>query len=312
MFPTLTVFEKTVINTHLQNCSSQMKLLSCISAGNKICIEKTLERILDELNETDCGGECLKTMVDELGSKNRDQCEALKVSIEQLKEAAITLQREISDISAESGIKIKRMDVEASTLKDDLENASFQQEVEIKYTEKWEAARAEQNLTIASIEEARLTKMLRVLQYRIDFEERVHTEITMYLEQTTLKFEEDLKAWMQKYDEQMNLYDRELLDIKEKRGIQLEKLNSLTKKFHDHARKIKEYKHEKEERIRESALKEHLNKTTTKIQAWWRGVMVRRHLGPYKKKGKVKERPKFKGKSIDKADTETKGKAQRK
>ncbi|XP_039296801.1 dynein regulatory complex protein 9 isoform X3 [Nilaparvata lugens] len=268
MFPTLTVFEKTVINTHLQNCSSQMKLLSCISAGNKICIEKTLERILDELNETDCGGECLKTMVDELGSKNRDQCEALKVSIEQLKEAAITLQREISDISAESGIKIKRMDVEASTLKDDLENASFQQEVEIKYTEKWEAARAEQNLTIASIEEARLTKMLRVLQYRIDFEERVHTEITMYLEQTTL--------------------------------------------FHDHARKIKEYKHEKEERIRESALKEHLNKTTTKIQAWWRGVMVRRHLGPYKKKGKVKERPKFKGKSIDKADTETKGKAQRK
>ncbi|XP_039296802.1 dynein regulatory complex protein 9 isoform X4 [Nilaparvata lugens] len=253
-------------------------------------------------------------MVDELGSKNRDQCEALKVSIEQLKEAAITLQREISDISAESGIKIKRMDVEASTLKDDLENASFQQEVEIKYTEKWEAARAEQNLTIASIEEARLTKMLRVLQYRIDFEERVHTEITMYLEQTTLvkKFEEDLKAWMQKYDEQMNLYDRELLDIKEKRGIQLEKLNSLTKKFHDHARKIKEYKHEKEERIRESALKEHLNKTTTKIQAWWRGVMVRRHLGPYKKKGKVKERPKFKGKSIDKADTETKGKAQRK
>ncbi|XP_039296800.1 dynein regulatory complex protein 9 isoform X2 [Nilaparvata lugens] len=278
MFPTLTVFEKTVINTHLQNCSSQMKLLSCISAGNKICIEKTLERILDELNETDCGGECLKTMVDELGSKNRDQCEALKVSIEQLKEAAITLQREISDISAESGIKIKRMDVEASTLKDDLENASFQQEVEIKYTEKWEAARAEQNLTIASIEEARLTKMLRVLQYRIDFEERVHTEITMYLEQTTLvkKFEEDLKAWMQKYDEQMNLYDRELLDIKEKRGIQLEKLNSLTKK------------------------------------AWWRGVMVRRHLGPYKKKGKVKERPKFKGKSIDKADTETKGKAQRK
>jgi len=32
----------------------------------------------------------------------------------------------------------------------------------------------------------------------------------------------------------------------------------------------------------EKKLNDHMEKMATKIQAWWRGTMVRRRLGPYK------------------------------
>lgn len=38
----------------------------------------------------------------------------------------------------------------------------------------------------------------------------------------------------------------------------------------------------------------HLNRMATKIQAWWRGTIVRRQMGPYKLDKKKKHKDKLK------------------
>lgn len=60
------------------------------------------------------------------------------------------------------------------------------------------------------------------------------------------------------------------------------------KKVIDDGKANRERKRKEEERL------EMLNKKATKIQAWWRGMMVRHKLGPFNpkkgKKGKGKEK----------------------
>lgn len=49
---------------------------------------------------------------------------------------------------------------------------------------------------------------------------------------------------------------------------------------------IEEYKKHKEELRKAALLLQRQTRAATKIQAWWRGTMFRRHLGPYKRKKK--------------------------
>lgn len=54
---------------------------------------------------------------------------------------------------------------------------------------------------------------------------------------------------------------------------------------------INTYLAEKEALKKEKERWEHMQKSAIKIQAWWRGVMVRRKLGPYRLAEKKKKRP---------------------
>lgn len=53
---------------------------------------------------------------------------------------------------------------------------------------------------------------------------------------------------------------------------------------------IDTYLAEKEALEKEKELQECMQKSAIKIQAWWRGVMVRRKLGPYRPMEKKKKR----------------------
>lgn len=54
---------------------------------------------------------------------------------------------------------------------------------------------------------------------------------------------------------------------------------------------IDTYLAEKEALKREEEEKERARRSAIRIQAWWRGVMVRRKLGPYRPQEKKKKRP---------------------
>lgn len=45
---------------------------------------------------------------------------------------------------------------------------------------------------------------------------------------------------------------------------------------------MNEYLAEKEYRRQQQEYEQYRHQKATKIQAWWRGVMVRRYLGPFK------------------------------
>ncbi|XP_075209843.1 dynein regulatory complex protein 9-like [Lycorma delicatula] len=267
----------------------------------RLFIEETLVSVCNELFQRRTWSH-LQTIVEKLKNSSKEHCKILQESINKSQNQLKKLKLKILLIEKNSEEKIKKYDIEISSLKDELEDVNFRQEVELKYIDKWENSRMNQSLTLAEMEERRLKGKLEMLVNQSDNDERVHAEIAHYLDSATVKLEEEAETWRENYKKTMAFYKKELIITKEKRELQLQKLKALTDKFYDHRQKIKEYIEEKKERERVQAMEEHLNKMATKIQAWWRGVMVRRHLGPYKKKGKVKEKPKFKGKANNKTE----------
>ncbi|CAH1731988.1 unnamed protein product [Aphis gossypii] len=107
-----------------------------------------------------------------------------------------------------------------------------------------------------------------------------------------------LEKWERMYDVQVGAIDVDTLTLENEE----EELNESIQKLHDiinwmqgTTNEFEERKRKYEARMRYEAL---INKMATKIQAFWRGTMVRRFLGPYKYLRKLfkKSKPK-KGKS---------------
>lgn len=119
---------------------------------------------------------------------------------------------------------------------------------------------------------------------------------------------------MERYDREIEIRDTEIQVLKEKREEQFNRIRELSElvndsntsnvqiliflfQYNQHKHEIKEYlklkeiRHQEEERLRRN------NLAATRLQAWWRGVMVRRCLGKFsKKKGGKKDKDKKKGK----------------
>ena len=91
---------------------------------------------------------------------------------------------------------------------------------------------------------------------------------------------------MEKYDADVEAKQHELDSLKAAKAHDLSRLQDLTQKYHDYDKVVQEDKQEKERLKRQEEKEQELLKSCTRIQSWWRGIMVRRQLGPYSKKKK--------------------------
>ncbi len=100
---------------------------------------------------------------------------------------------------------------------------------------------------------------------------------------------------MEKYDKDVEEKTHQLEVLKASKASDLAKLQDLTKKYTDYEQVVVEDRIEKEKvrRLRDQELEE--LKSTVKLQSWWRGIMVRRQIGPYSKKKKKKGKKGKKG-----------------
>lgn len=94
---------------------------------------------------------------------------------------------------------------------------------------------------------------------------------------------------MDKYDNDVEDKQNELDSLKSNKASDLAKLQELTQKYHEYSKVVEDDKSEKERLRREAERELEEQKACTTIQAWWRGIMVRRQLGPYKVKKKGKK-----------------------
>lgn len=107
-------------------------------------------------------------------------------------------------------------------------------------------------------------------------------------------YKELLSFWQKKYND-------ELTELKNQIEIISKQINEIGIKMKNHQeiyldrqKFIDEYLKQKAEEQKELEFKEKRINSAIKIQAWWRGVMVRKHLGPYRKKKKGSKKGKKK------------------
>ncbi|KAM4040623.1 dynein regulatory complex protein 9 [Anomaloglossus baeobatrachus] len=202
------------------------------------------------------------------------------------------LQKQLQDVKQEKKVELQSRTELIAHLKDQLQEMKAKTSMEGKYVKKDTELQVSQTQKKYTTAESDLLMELQGMKEKMDEEIRVHVEIENFLRQHQQELEEKLEYWMEKYDKDTEEKQAELNSLKTSRANDLSLLNDLMKQYEEYETVIIEDRLEKE-KAQEKKIQEKMELAgAIKIQAWWRGMMVRKGLGPYAKaktkKGKDK------------------------
>ncbi|XP_029628084.1 dynein regulatory complex protein 9 isoform X2 [Salmo trutta] len=204
------------------------------------------------------------------------------------------LQRQLLDIRKEKTLELQRREEMTAHLKDQLQEMKAKTGLERKYVKSSAELLVYQGQKINTHSEKQLEDEIR--QERLEEERRVHMEMETFLKEHQTSLGEKLEVWMERYERDMEDKQQELNSLRNNKANNLSQLQELAKKYRDSEQVVIEDRMEKEA-LRRKLEKEHMERdAATKIQSWWRGTLVRRGLGPYKKGKKPKSKEGKKGK----------------
>nr|XP_042115143.1 dynein regulatory complex protein 9 isoform X2 [Peromyscus maniculatus bairdii] len=139
------------------------------------------------------------------------------------------------------------------------------------------------------------------LRMKTEEENRVHMDIEMFLKKEQQKLEEKLEFWMEKFDKDTEAKQNELNALKAAKATDLSHLQDLAKTIREYEQVIIEDRMEKEKTRKKMEQDDLELKSIVKLQAWWRGTVVRKEIGGFKMPKKEKDDGKdSKGKEKDK------------
>nr|XP_057909117.1 dynein regulatory complex protein 9 [Doryrhamphus excisus]XP_057909118.1 dynein regulatory complex protein 9 [Doryrhamphus excisus]XP_057909119.1 dynein regulatory complex protein 9 [Doryrhamphus excisus] len=138
--------------------------------------------------------------------------------------------------------------------------------------------------------EKRLEDQVVVLNDQLKLQERIHGESNIFLKKQHQELQEQLRHWQECTEQNMQEKEHNLTSMRYRRATNLEKLTAMQKKYSEMEEVVKE-DWEEQERIRQ---REREIAASIKLQSWWRGCMVRKGFGIYRKveekKGKKKKK----------------------
>lgn len=200
-----------------------------------------------------------------------------------------SLQKRLQDVKKEKELELQNRNEMIAYLKDQLQEMKAKTDMESRYVKKDTELQVYQTQKKCSNAESDLFNEIEKLRIKTDEEIRVHVEIENFLRQQQMKLEEKLEYWMEKYEKDTESKQQELNTLKASKANDLAALQELAKQCRLFEQAIMEDRVEKEaarRKVEQDALE---LKSVKKLQAWWRGTMVRHNIGPYKALKKSKE-----------------------
>ncbi|CAG9782972.1 unnamed protein product [Diatraea saccharalis] len=165
-------------------------------------------------------------------------------------------------------------------MKDEMQNANAR----LCYVDKWLFARHESLEMQWNLEP-------RAPAPSLNHENRVHAELVRAYELQIEERECTLQYWKQKYlDDTANINERLTNKCEQLRQV-VAKREELQKLFDLHAGEMRAWLTFKSERAARLAREKLRKDAATRLQAWWRGIMVRRALGSFRHLKNLKKTP---------------------
>ncbi|NWH59089.1 DRC9 protein, partial [Geococcyx californianus] len=192
------------------------------------------------------------------------------------------LQKQLQNVKKETERELKNRDDMIAYLRHKLEVMKIETDMERRYMKKITDLQVCETQKKCHNAESGLEKEIQKLKSEIEDENRVHMETEKFLRKQYKIAEEKLKHWINKYKNDMDAKEKELDALKAARANNLEIMQRVAKECLTFEETIIGDRTEKEterRKIEQEALE---LKSILKLQAWWRGTMVRRNLGPYK------------------------------
>ncbi|KAJ8734819.1 hypothetical protein PYW08_014069 [Mythimna loreyi] len=253
-------------------------------AKDRDLVNDVIRRTLIEVVETG-KWQSVKNAV-ELLKQSACDVESLRLRNEQLKATRKTLEAELDTKRNQWALELNNADQKVAVLRDKMSDDLHNANTRLCYAEKWLFARFESL-------ELKLD-VPRPPPPRSDQEQRVHDELLKAFELQIQELEKTLEYWRQRYD-------TDIAEISARSQRRLEQLLAASRKRQElqqlydlHEGEMRGWLTFKRERAARLAREEKIRLSAMRIQAWWRGVMVRRALGQFKflrhTKGKGKKK----------------------
>ncbi|NXK37269.1 DRC9 protein, partial [Piprites chloris] len=203
-----------------------------------------------------------------------------------------SLQKQLQDIKRQTTKDLQNQDKIIGCLKEKLQEKTAKLDTASSYMKKDTDLQICQTQKKCSKEENALNKEIQNLKNRTDEEIQLHTETENFLRQQYQKVEEKLEYWMEKYENDTDAKEAELDDLRALKAENLETMQKFARECLMFEETIITDRKEKETRRKKKEQEALELKSALKLQAWWRGMMVRRFLGPYQALEKLlKEQP---------------------
>ncbi|XP_076974186.1 dynein regulatory complex protein 9 isoform X3 [Tamandua tetradactyla] len=187
-----------------------------------------------------------------------------------------SLQRQLINVKKERQVEVQSRNEYIAHLKDQLQEMKAKTNMEIRYMKR------NTDLQISQTQK-KCNKTEELLLDEIE------------------KLEEKLEFWMEKFDKDTETKQNELNALKAAKASDLAHLQDLARMLREYEQVIIEDRIEKEKTRRKIEQDELELKSVLKLQAWWRGTVIRNEIGGFRLPKKEKEDSKdSKGKGKDK------------
>ncbi|XP_037036817.1 dynein regulatory complex protein 9 [Bradysia coprophila] len=206
---------------------------------------------------------------------NDNRVAELKLQLKQSKDSGEKMLKELND---------EIMDVESR-----IYDIQIQNELKFCLVSKWENTRHQQANIILSKEVTKLMDSTNEYKVKIDREQLAINDIRNFLNFQIDDLSTQIDQWMERYVKEVQELDTEIGQVKDAIQDVKSKNEDITGRYDMRQSDIDEYR--EEQRILEEKRKfeEKQCNSAIRIQSWWRGVMVRMELGPYRPKKKNKK-----------------------
>lgn len=233
----------------------------------------------------------LELAIAALSGSNSTESETAR-ELQQMKDQLKQLETEYERIRVDGEAKLHELDERIADTRYNLRCVARVNELELSLVVRWEMARVDQaRIWGENAERAYLREILDYKQ-RLSREQRVSQELRSFRAREMDDLQQRLTHWQKHYVSEMRRMERET-EAWELRILEVTKSLAWHRAQNaHHVQFVSEYQAKKEEEQRLLDLQQHRIECAVRLQAWWRGTMVRHGLGPFKKKPKRGKRAK--------------------
>ncbi|XP_058411974.1 dynein regulatory complex protein 9 isoform X2 [Diceros bicornis minor] len=212
-----------------------------------------------------------------------------------------SLQKQLLNVKRERQAEVQGRNEYIAHLKDQLQEMKAKTNMENRYMKRNTELQISQTQKKCNKTEELLLEEIEKLRSKTEEENRIHMEIELFLRKEQQKLEEKLEFWMEKFDKDTEMKQNELNALKSAKATDLAHLQDLAKTLREYEQVIIEDRLEKE-RTRKKIEQDRLElKSIIKLQAWWRGTVVRNEIGGFRMPRKdIDDSKDSKGKGKDK------------
>lgn len=255
--------------------------------------QDVIDRTLAELVQ-DFGFQTLIRAVQDIQRKQSEDC--IKVeSYWKTKQDIKQLKEELKRVSYEKVAESKRLQMAMWELQDSLQEHNIRCGLENKYTVNSCDMRRSKSKKLCNTQENVVHEALADMKKKYQLENSVHDAMVKIISKLKSEAEVKLEYWLDKYEVDKENLTRWLDSLKVDRAQCLERIAWIHEMTANYKPIVKDDRRVKKIEADRLAKMELMTKRAVRIQAWWRGTMVRKALGPYSRKNTKKDSKKKAG-----------------